>query len=43
MTAPLAVKATTAAAMLGVGRRQLGINLRHHPERVLALVMGRKG
>lgn len=28
---------------LGVGRRQLSINLRRHPERVLALVMGRKG
>ena len=28
---------------LGVGRRQLGINLRHHPERVLALVMRTKG
>lgn len=28
---------------LGVGRRQLGINLKHHPERVLALVMRVKG
>ena len=28
---------------LGVGRRQLGINLRYHPERVLALVMREKG